>query len=317
MLRIAVLDDYQSAASTYADWSVLAEPAEVVEFHDSVADQDAVVARLAPFDVVVAMRERTAFPRQVLERLPNLRLLVTTGARNASIDVRAAADHGITVCGTGAHPTGTAELTWALILAVARHVPQEDAAVRAGAWQQTVGTDLAGAILGVVGLGRLGTKVATIGQAFGMDVIAWSQNLTEERAHAAGVRRVDKDELLATADVVTVHLVLSDRTRGLIGRSDLARMKRTAYLINTSRGPIVDERALIEALRDGTIAGAGLDVFDQEPLPAGHPLRELRRAVLTPHLGYVTATTYEVFYRDAVEDVAAFLAGAPVRVLAP
>ena len=317
MLRIAVLDDYQSAASTYADWSVLAEPAEVVEFHDSVADQDAVVARLAPFDVVVAMRERTAFPRQVLERLPNLRLLVTTGASNASIDVRAAADHGITVCGTGAHPTGTAELTWALILAVARHVPQEDAAVRAGAWQQTVGTDLAGAILGVVGLGRLGTKVATIGQAFGMDVIAWSHNLTEERAHAAGVRRVDKDELLATADVVTVHLVLSDRTRGLIGRSDLARMKRTAYLINTSRGPIVDERALIEALRDGTIAGAGLDVFDQEPLPAGHPLRELRRAVLTPHLGYVTATTYEVFYRDAVEDVAAFLAGAPVRVLAP
>ena len=317
MLRIAVLDDYQSAASTYADWSVLAEPAEVVEFHDSVADQDAVVARLAPVDVVVAMRERTAFPREVLERLPNLRLLVTTGARNASIDLRAAADHGVTVCGTGAHPTGAVELTWALILAVTRHVPQEDAAVRAGAWQQTVGTDLAGATLGVIGLGRLGAKVATIGQAFGMDVIAWSQNLTEERAHAAGVRRVDKDELLATADVVTVHLVVSDRTRGLIGRSDLARMKRTAYLINTSRGPIVDERALIEALRDGTIAGAGLDVFDQEPLPAGHPLRELRRAVLTPHLGYVTATTYEVFYRDAVEDVAAFLAGAPVRVLAP
>lgn len=317
MLRIAVLDDYQSVASTYADWSRLPEPAEVVEFHDSVADQDALVARLAPFHVVVAMRERTAFPREVLERLPNLRLLVTTGARNASIDVPAATDHGITVCGTGAHPAGPVELTWALILAVARHVPQEDAAVRAGAWQQTVGTDLAGATLGAVGLGRLGAKVATIGQAFGMDVVAWSQNLTEERAREIGVRRVEKDELLATADVVTVHLVLSDRTRGLLGRGELARMKRTAYLINTSRGPIIDEPALIDALREGTIAGAGLDVFDLEPLPADHPLRELRRAVLTPHLGYVTEKTYEVFYRDAVEDVAAFLAGAPVRVLTP
>jgi len=317
MLRIAVLDDYQSVASTYADWSLLPEPAEVVEFHDLVADQNALVARLAPFDVVVAMRERTAFPRQVLERLPNLRLLVTTGPRNASIDVQAAAEHGITVCGTGAHPTGAVELTWALILAVVRHLPQEDAAVRAGAWQQTVGTDLAGATLGVLGLGRLGAKVAAIGQAFGMDVIAWSQNLTEDRAREAGVRRVDKDELLAAADVVTVHLVLSDRTRGLLGRDDLGRMKRTAYLINTSRGPIVDEAALVDALRDRTIAGAGLDVFDQEPLPADHPLRELRRAVLTPHLGYVTAKTYEVFYRDAVEDVAAFLAGTPVRVLAP
>lgn len=317
MLRIAVLDDYQSAASTYADWSLLPEPAEVVEFHDHVAGSSALVARLAPFDVVVAMRERTAFPRQVLERLPNLRLLVTTGPRNASIDVQAAADHGITVCGTGAHPTGAVELTWALILAVTRHVPQEDAAVRAGAWQQTVGTDLAGATLGVIGLGRLGAKVATIGQAFGMDVIAWSENLTGERAREAGARRVEKDELLATADLVTVHLVLSDRTRGLIGRDDLARMKRTAYLINTSRGPIVDEPALVDALRDGTIGGAGLDVFDQEPLRADHPLRELRRAVLTPHIGYVTERTYEVFYRDAVDDVAAFLAGTPVRVVAP
>jgi phosphoglycerate dehydrogenase-like enzyme len=317
VLHIAVLDDYQSVASTYADWSLLPESAQVVEFHDSVADQDALVARLAPFDVVVAMRERSAFPRHVLERLPNLRLLVTTGARNASVDLQAAADHGITVCGTGANGSGPVELTWALILAVTRHVPQEDAAIRAGAWQQTVGTDLAGARLGVVGLGRLGAKVATVGQAFGMDVVAWSQNLTDERAREVGVRRVDKDELLATADVVTVHLVLSDRTRGLIGRSELARMKRTAYLINTSRGPIVDESALIDALRDGSIAGAGLDVFDQEPLPADHPLRELRRTVLTPHLGYVTEKTYEVFYRDAVEDVAAFLAGAPVRVLAP
>jgi phosphoglycerate dehydrogenase-like enzyme len=315
--RIAVLDDYQAVAATYADWSGLPEPAEVVEFHDHVSDEDALVARLEPFDVVVAMRERTAFPRTVLERLPNLRLLVTTGSRNASIDVRAAAEHGVTVCGTGAHPSGPAELTWALILAVTRHVSQEDAAVRAGAWQLTVGTDLAGATLGVVGLGRLGEKVARIGQAFGMEVVAWSQNLTDERAAEVGVRRVDKDELLAAADVVTVHLVLSGRTRGLIGRSELARMKRTAFLVNTSRGPILDEPALIDALRDGTIAGAGLDVFDQEPLPADHPLRELRRAVLTPHIGYVTERTYEVFYRDAVEDVAAFFAGSPVRVIEP
>jgi phosphoglycerate dehydrogenase-like enzyme len=317
VLRIAVLDDYQNVAATYADWSLLPEPAEVVEFHDSVTDDGALVARLAPFDVVVAMRERTPFPRAVLERLPDLRLLVTTGARNASIDLEAAAEHGITVCGTGAHATGPVELTWALILAVTRHVPQEDAAVRAGAWQQTVGTDLAGATLGVVGLGRLGARVATIGQAFGMDVVAWSQNLTDERAREVGVRRVAKEELLATADVVTVHLVLSDRTRGLLGRGELPRMKRTAYLVNTSRGPIVDEPALIDALRGGTIAGAGLDVFDQEPLPADHPLRELRRAVLTPHLGYVTEKTYDVFYREAVEDVVAFLAGEPVRLLAP
>jgi len=315
--RIAVLDDYQAAAATYTDWSRLPVPADVVEFHDYVADEDALVARLAPFDIVVAMRERTPFPRSVLERLPTLRLLVTTGARNASIDVQAAVEHGITVCGTGAHPSGPVELTWALILAVARHLPQEDAAMRAGAWQQTVGTDLAGARLGVVGLGRLGEKVARIGQAFGMDVAAWSQNLTDERAAEVGVRRVERDELFATSDVVTIHLVLSDRTRGLIGRSELERMKAGAILINTSRGPIVDEVALLDALRAGTLVGAGLDVFDQEPLSADHPLRQERRAVLTPHLGYVTEKTYEVFYRDAVEDVAAFLSGAPLRLVAP
>jgi phosphoglycerate dehydrogenase-like enzyme len=314
--RIAVLDDYQAAA-TYTDGSRLPEPADVVEFHDHVADEDALVARLAPFDIVVAMRERTPFPRSVLERLLALRLLVTTGARNASIDVQAAAECGITVCGTGAHPSGPVELTWALILAVARHLPQEAAAIRAGAWQQTVGSDLAGARLGVVGLGRLGEKVARIGQAFGMDVVAWSQNLTDERAAEVGVRRVERDELFATSDVVTIHLVLSDRTRGLIGRSELERMKASAILINTSRGPIVDEVALLDALRGGTIAGAGLDVFDQEPLPADHPLRQERCAVLTPHLGYVTEKTYEVFYRDAVEDVAAFLSGTPIRLVAP
>jgi phosphoglycerate dehydrogenase-like enzyme len=317
MHRIAVLDDYQHVAGQFADWSRVPEPVEVVEFHDHVADEDALVRRLEPFDVVIAMRERTPFPRRVLERLPNLELLVTTGAANKSMDVAAANERGITVCGTGAHVPATAELTWGLILAVARNIPAEDAAVRAGGWQHTVGTDLSGATLGVIGLGRLGERVARIGQAFGMDVVAWSQNLTEERAAEVGARRVEKSELLASADVVTIHLQLSDRTRGLIGKADLERMKPTAILVNTSRGPIVDEAALVEALRTGTIHGAGLDAFDEEPLPADHPLRELRRAVLTPHLGYVTRKTYEVFYRDAVEDVVAFLYGRPVRVVRP
>ncbi|MDP9428195.1 MAG: D-2-hydroxyacid dehydrogenase family protein [Actinomycetota bacterium] len=316
-MRIAVLDDFQSVSADFADWSGLPEQADVVAFADHLDDEDAVAERLAGFDVVVAMRERTPFPRSLLDRLPHLRLLVTTGARNAAIDVATAAERGVTVCGTGAHPTGPVELTWALILGLARHLPTEDAGVRAGGWQRTVGTDLAGAILGVVGLGRLGTRVARIGQAFGMDVVAWSQNLTDERAAEVDVRRVDKDVLLATADVVTLHLVLSERTRGLVGRDDLARMKPTAVLVNTSRGPIVDETALLDALQEGRIGGAGLDVYDREPLPLDSPLRSAPRTVLTPHLGYVTRDTYTVFYREAVEDVAAFLRGEPVRVIAP
>src|SRR5215212_2556536 len=244
MHRIAVLDDYQSVAARFADWSHVREPFEVVEFADHLNDDDALAERLEPFDVVVAMRERTPFPRELLERLPNLRLLVTTGKRNASIDVAAATELGITVAGTGSHASGPVELTWALILGVARHLPQEDSSVRAGGWQETVGTDLAGGTLGVVGLGRLGAKVAQIGRAFDMDVVAWSQNLTDERAAEVGVRRVEKDELLSTADVVTVHLVLGDRTRGLIGAAQLELMKPTAILVNTSRGPIVDESAL-------------------------------------------------------------------------
>jgi phosphoglycerate dehydrogenase-like enzyme len=316
VLRIAVLDDYQGVSGHYADWSTLPEPAEVTVFGDHLDDEDAVARRLAPFDVVVAMRERTPFPRSLLERLPGLRLLVTTGARNASIDVSAAAERGIAVCGTGAHPSGTAELTWALVLAVARHLPEETANVRAGGWQTTVGTDLAGCRLGVVGLGRLGTRVARIGQAFEMDVVAWSQNLTDERAAAAGVRRVGKDELFRTSDVVTVHLQLSDRTRGLIGAGEIALMKPTAILVNTSRGPIVDERALLAALRERRLAGAGVDVYDREPLPVDSPVRTAPGLVATPHLGYVTDATYEVFFREAVEDVAAWMRGAPVRQLA-
>jgi phosphoglycerate dehydrogenase-like enzyme len=317
MHRIAVLDDYQSVAHTFSDWSQLPEPAEVVEFHDNVADPDALVARLEPFDVIIAMRERTRFSKEILERLPNLKLLVTTGMRNKSIDVGAANERGITVCGTGSQPTAAAELTWALILAAVRHVPQEDMNVRTGGWQVTVGGDLVGATLGVVGLGKLGSHVARVGQAFGMDVVAWSQNLTAERAAEVGARRVEKDELFATADVVTVHLLLSKRTRGLIGAEDLALMKHTAILVNTSRGPIVDEAALLAALHENRIGGAALDVFDQEPLPADHPLRTAPRTVLTPHLGYVTRGTYEVYFREAVEDVAAFLAGEPIRVLLP
>ena len=315
MHRIAVLDDYQSAAANFADWSLVPEPVDVVAFSDHVADEGALVERLAPFGVVVAMRERTPFPRSLLERLPNLRLLVTTGRRNAAIDTAAASDCGITVCGTASHASGPVELTWALILAVARQIPQEDASVRAGGWQETVGIDLAGATLGVVGLGRLGERVAKIGRAFDMDVIAWSQNLTDERVAEVGVRRVGKEELFATADVLTLHLVLSDRTRAIVGRNDLKHMKSSAILINTSRGPILDEAALLEALTHGWIAGAGLDVFDDEPLPQGHALRTAPRTVLTPHLGYVTKRTYEIFFREAVEDVAAFLAGTPIRVL--
>src|SRR6476661_7578992 len=317
MTRIAVLDDYQSVAADFCDWSTVPEPVDVTTFSDTLTDEDALAERLQPFDVVVAMRERTAFPRTLLERLPNLKLLVTTGRRNKSIDIAAAKERGIPVCGTGILSNGTAELTWGLILAVARHIPQEDASVRAGGWQETLGTDLHGARLGVVGLGGQGSQVARIGLAFGMDVVAWSQNLTDERCEEVGVRRVEREELFATADVVTVHLLWSKRTRGLINAEDFARMKPTALFINTSRGPIVQTNALVDALQNGKIAGAGLDVYDQEPLPADSPIRTLPRTVLTPHLGYVTRNTYEVFYGDAVQDVAAWVAGAPIRVIEP
>src|SRR3954468_9743239 len=317
MTRIAVLDDYQSVAADFCDWSKVPGPADVTTFTDAPTAEDALAERLAPFDVLIAMRERTRFERSLLERLPNLKLLGTTGMRNKSIDTQAANDNGITVCGTGSGQSATPELTWALILAVTRHIPQEDAGVRAGGWQQTIGGDLAGARLGVVGLGRLGTQVARVGPAFGMDVVAWSQNLSDERAAEHGVRRVEREELFATADVVTVHLLWSKRTRGLIGADDFARMKPTATFINTSRGPIVQEQSLVDALELGRIAGAGIDVFDEEPLPADSRMRTLPRTVLTPHLGYVTRGTYEIFYGEAVEDVAAWVAGEPVRVIQP
>jgi phosphoglycerate dehydrogenase-like enzyme len=315
MMRVAVLDDYQDVALRLADWRSLAPEAEVEVFHDHIDDPEALAARLLPFGAIVAMRERTPFPAALLERLPNLRLLVTTGLRNASIDVAAAAERGIQVCGTEMAPYPTAELTWGLILSLFRRIPREDAATRRGEWQTTIGLGLRGKTLGVIGLGRLGGQVATVGRAFGMEVLAWSQNLTDARAAEAGATRVAKEELLARADVVTIHLVLSPRTRGLIGAAELDRMKRTAFLVNTSRGPIVDEAALVAALRGGRIAGAGLDVFDVEPLPAEHPLRRLGNTVITPHLGYVIEEGYRVAYGHAVEDIRAFLAGKPVRTL--
>jgi phosphoglycerate dehydrogenase-like enzyme len=317
MTRIAILDDYQDAARRLADWARLPAGAELTVFRDHLADLDAVAARLADFDVVVAMRERTPFSRALLERLPRLRLLVTTGMRNAAIDLKAAADRGVVVCGTGGLPYPTAELAWGLVLSLMRRIPREDRATRDGRWQETVGLGLNGKTLGVLGLGTLGSRVARFGRAFEMEVLAWSQNLTAERAAEHGAVRVERDELLARSDVVSIHLVLSDRTRGLIGARELGLMKRTAYLVNTSRGPIVDAAALVRALREGTIAGAGLDVYDEEPLPLDHPLRGLPGTVITPHLGYVTEETYRIFYGQALEDIQAFLRGEPVRVLRP
>jgi phosphoglycerate dehydrogenase-like enzyme len=312
-MRIAILDDYQHVALDFADWGSL--DAETRVFHDTLTDHDALVRRLAGFDAVVAMRERTPFPAELLRRLTDLRLLVTTGLGNRSIDMAVARELGITVCATGYHSHPTAELTWALILAAVKELPAEAASMREGGWQRGVGGDLHGRTLGLLGLGRLGSRVARVGQAFGMETIAWSQNLTQERAAEHDVTAVGKDELFARSDVLSVHLVLSDRTRGLVGAEQLAAMKPTALLVNTSRGPIVDEEALLKVLRERRIGGAALDVYGTEPLPAAHPLRRLDNAVLTPHVGYVTVNQYEVFYRDAVEDIAAYAAGEPVRVV--
>ena len=315
MVRIAVLDDYQGVALKYADWSVLPSDTEIQVFRDHLFDEDAIVERLRDFEIVMAMRERTPFPRSLLERLPKLKLLTTTSMLNRAINVEAGLELGITVCGTGSVPSPTVDLTWGLILALLRYIPQEDRAIRDGRWQISMGIGLQDKVLGVVGLGNLGSKVAIVGKAFGMNVIAWSQNLTAERTAQFGVTLVTKDELFSQSDGITVHMVLGDRSRGLIGASDLARMKPTAHLINTSRGPIVDEKALVEALEKGAIAGAGLDVFDQEPLPQDHPLRHLENVVVTPHIGYVTTETYEVFFRDTVENIQAFLEEQPIRVI--
>ena len=306
-IRIAVLDDYQGVALSSADWSPVTARADVTTFSDHLSDEDELVARLAPFDVVFVMRERTPLPRAVLERLPRLTMIASTGPANASIDMAAAQELGIHVSGTGGSAASTVELTWALILATSRHLVAESRSIADGGWQTTVGTELDRRVLGVLGLGRIGSRVARIGAAFGMDVVAWSENLTADAAAAAGVRYLPRNEFFAAADVVTVHLRLSERSRGLIGAAELAAMKPTALLINTSRGPIVDEAALIDALGSGVIAGAGLDVFDTEPLPAGHPLRTMPTVTATPHIGYVADRPYRIFFRDAVAAIAEWL----------
>jgi phosphoglycerate dehydrogenase-like enzyme len=318
MPKVAILDDYQGVALEMADWSVLPSDCQVQVFRDHLSDREALVERLKDFDIVTCMRERTPFRRDLLERLPNLRLLVTTGMRNAAIDLQAATDLGVLVCGTAGGPDAPpAELTWGLILALIRHIPREDAATRAGHWGTTVGMSLEHKVLGVLGLGRLGAKVAKVGVAFEMSVIAWSQNLTAEKATQCGATLVAKDELFARSDILSVHVQLSARTRGLVGARELGLMKPSAYLINTARGPIVDEAALIQALQARTIAGAGLDVFDEEPLPPGHPFMVLDNTLLAPHMGYVTKDQYQVRYRDTVENVAAYLKGEPLRILNP
>ena len=315
--RCAILDDYQNVALQVADWSPLAGELDLKVFNDSIGASDKVIETLKGFSVVCLMRERTPFPRQVIEALPDLKLIVTSGMRNAAIDLEAASARGIVVCGTDSPGNPTAELAFGLMLELTRRIGFENARLKAGArWQSTLGIELNGKTLGVIGLGKLGSRVAAIGQAFGMGVIAWSQNLTEEKCREAGVQLATKEELLRQADVVSVHLQLSPRTRGLIGSAELALMKPTAYLINTSRGPIVDETALIAVLRARRIAGAGIDVFEIEPLALGHPLRSLDNAVLTPHLGYVTVENYRRFYGQMVEAIQAWLDGKPVRVLA-
>jgi phosphoglycerate dehydrogenase-like enzyme len=315
MTRVVVLDDYQRVASDYASWDLIDGEVEFV--HDHLEGED-LVAALTGADVVVAMRERTAFDADLLARLDGLRLLVTTGAANASIDIAAATSRGVTVCGTGTLLSPAAEMTWALLLALVRQVPEADRGVREGGWQTTIGTELAGKTLGLLGLGRLGQRVARVGLAFEMPVIAWSQNLDPGLARGLGVEpAATKEDLLDRSDVVSLHLKLSERTRGIVGARELALLKPGALLVNTSRGPLVDEDALLDALRSGHLGGAALDVFDREPLPVDHPLRSAPRTVLSPHLGYVTDGTYRVFYEDAVEDVLAWQRGEPLRVVAP
>jgi phosphoglycerate dehydrogenase-like enzyme len=320
-MRVAVLDDYQRRAEQFADWGSLGSDVAVSFFHSPI-ERSELAATLAEFEVLVLMRERTAFPRSVLEQLPRLELLVTTGMRNASVDVDYLRDQGVVVCGTGlsgGSPApgvpSTVEVAWALILATFKRVTIEDRALRAGVWQLDLPRNLAGATLGLAGLGRLGAAMVGPARAFGMDVIAWSENLSAERAAEVGAEKVSKDELLERADVVSIHLVLSDRTRGLFGAGDLALMKSSAVLVNASRGPIVDERALIDALRSRSIAAAGLDVYDREPLPSDHELLTLENAVLLPHLGYVSEDSLRSMYADAVQDIAAFSSGSPIRVL--
>jgi phosphoglycerate dehydrogenase-like enzyme len=316
MIRAAILDDYQNVAMSFADWSPIAKDVEVKVFTEPFKSRNEAIKALQGFAVIVGMRERTPFPRAMIEALPDLKLLITTGARNNSFDLKAAAERGVTVCGTGGFGSPTTGIVFGLLLELTRRIGFENARLKAGQpWQVTIGPDLEGMTLGVLGLGKLGQRSAAVAKAFGMNVIAWSQNLTAEKAAAAGATYVSKEELFAKADVITIHVVLSDRSRGLVGAADLGRMKKTAYLINTSRGPIIDEAALIAALKGKRIAGAGLDVFDVEPLPLDHPYRTMDNVVITPHLGYVSTQNYAKYFPDIVTDIRAFLDGKPVRVV--
>lgn len=306
-IRVAVLDDYQQVARTMADWSPVEKRAELTIFHDHLHDHDALVRRLAPFDVLCVMRERTALTADLIAALPRLRLIASTGLANASIDLKAAAEHGVEVVNTDYSSTPTIEFTWSAILGLARDIAGEAASVRSGGWQTGLGTELGGKTLGILGLGRIGSKVARIGQVFGMQVIAWSENLQEETASALGVRRVSKQALLSQSDFLTIHTRLSERTRGIIGAPELATMKPGARLINSSRGPIVDEAALVDALISGRIAGAAVDVYETEPLPADHPFRDLPNVLATPHIGYVTEEMYRTFYGDSVRNIVEWL----------
>lgn len=314
MVKIAILDDYQCVSLSMADWGSL-QPNVTLKVFTEWLNPNSLSEKLHDFDVIAAMRERTVFDRSLLKKLTNLKLLVTTGMRNTSIDMHAAKEFGIQVSGTSGSSYSTAELTWALILSLAKNIPSEDKSIRSGSWQTSLGINLEGKVLGVMGLGRLGSKVATIGLAFDMSVIAWSQNLTEERALEFGVKLVSKDDLFSESDFLSIHLQLSDRTIGLVGSRELGIMKPTAYIVNTSRGPIIDNNALQDALKKGTIRGAGLDVFDVEPIPLDNEYLVLNNTVLTPHVGYVTEEVYKIFYSEMVEDIKYWLDGKPLRVL--
>jgi D-3-phosphoglycerate dehydrogenase len=315
-VRCAILDDYQNVAVKSADWSKVKGDVEIEAFNEHLGAGQSVIAALKDYAIVVAMRERTAFPRAVIEALPNLKLLITTGMRNASIDTEAAKARGVTVCGTGSFGSPTSGIAIGLMLELTRHIGYENARLHAGAtWQSTIGPDLEGTTLGILGLGKLGARTAAIAKAFGMKVIAWSQNLTAERCQEVGVGHVGKDDLFRQSDFITIHNVLSARSRGTVGAKEFGLMKPSAFLINTSRGPIVDEAAMLAALRDKKIAGAGLDVFDTEPLPLDHPLRKMDNVVLTPHLGYVSEQNYKHYFAGVVEDIRGFLDGKPVRVM--
>jgi phosphoglycerate dehydrogenase-like enzyme len=316
MLRAAILDDYQNVAMSYADWAPIAKDVEIKVFKEPFASQDEAIKALQGFAIVVGMRERTPFPRKVIEALPDLKLLITTGAKNNSFDIKAATERGVTVCGTGGVGNPTTGIAFGLMLELTRRIGFENARLKAGApWQVTIGQDLEGLTLGIVGLGKLGQRVAGVGKAFGMKVIAWSQNLTPEKAKEAGVDYASREDLFRNADFVTIHYQLGERSRGLINADDIGRMKKSAYLINTARAPIVDQAALLKALQEKKIAGAGLDVFETEPLPLNHPYRKLDNVVITPHLGYVSEQNYRKYFPDIVENIRAWLDGKPVRVI--